>query len=123
LSFDSISDLGLKNLPALPALGKIDISDTEVTSAGLTPLLRLKELTSLEISCALTADGLTTIRKLPKISELHINWTDLSDESERQLGSLDSLRTLHLMGLKVRDETLSQVVKIRSGVCVLWDYG
>ncbi len=103
-----LEDAGLASIAHLPALVHVDIAGTQVTSAGLRHLRRLRTLRELDLTHTLVDDaGLAHLASLVNLEWLKLEGTALTGTGLRRLAGLSSLRQLDLSGTKVTDGSLA----------------
>ena len=101
----------------------LDLSDTNITDAGLAHLASFKNLTRLHLEkTKITDAGLSHLKDLENLSYLNLYGTQVSDEGLKQLAGLKNLRTLYLWQTKVTPEGVQELqqkipgLKIDTGV-------
>lgn len=82
-----VTDKSLKVINAsMHALTDLDISCKRVTDLGLRQLCNLAHLTTLNLSYTQVSDeGMLALRKLPKLANLSLRWTRITDWALGQL--------------------------------------
>jgi internalin A len=78
LNETAITNDGLKRLSGLPVI-IIGLRKTPITDAGLAHLIKLQELTTINLaSTKVTRKGLMSLQVLPKLRVIHIRNIELS---------------------------------------------
>ena len=133
-----ISDVGMQHMSLLVHLDELDVSETEITSVGLsyitklplrsleinnchgvddTGLLHVSEITTLHTlmleHCDLVTDlALQYISRLSGLRQLDASFcVNITDEGIRYLAKLPLLRYLRVLGCVVSDEVLLNMAK------------
>ncbi len=132
----NITDAGIANLNALPALIKIDLYNTStgdaslehlsrfgtlrslsmqqtaVTNAGLKYLAGLSSLDSLNLgNTAINDSGLIHLKTLAGLQWLQLSFTNVTDSGLMNLQDLKSLRELYLTDTQVSDDGKSMLME------------
>jgi hypothetical protein len=92
---------GDAQLAALEAIGPqilwLDVSETQVTDAGLATVEKFPNLTRLHLNrTAITDAGLTHLARLGHLESLNLYGTKITDTGLTSLSTLATLRTLYL---------------------------
>ncbi len=118
---ESVSDAGLKNLPKLPNLKKLDVQGTSVTDLGVRTLAQAKELRFLNFYNDKKIEGHTLggLAKLPYLDELTIGGTNISDDTFQALSGCPFLRALNASQTKLTDRCISTILKLEHHLRVL----
>lgn len=78
-------------------LNGLDLTGTEITSAGLKPLLRCNRLEHLDLTDTdIDDDGVKLLAELPRLHDLDLGGTLITDASVPILRSMSSLQMLEL---------------------------
>lgn len=86
LSNSQITDAGMEHLNGLTGLTSLDIRNTQLTDAGLEHIKNLTELSFLELDNTKVTDaGLKHLKGLTKLSELNLNNTQITDAGLQEL--------------------------------------
>lgn len=112
LSGTQVTDEQLKLVGQAKSLGDLQLSDTPISDAGIKHLSGLTNLTSFYASrTKLTSASMPVFGKLPKLSTLGIDDTDISGGYE-SLQGLEGLTLLVAGKLKITDADADAIVKI-----------
>jgi hypothetical protein len=108
-----LRDLSDDKLDCLDAFGRLewlDLTDTQVTDAGLAHVSGLIQLRTLNLRATRVGDaGLDNLRTLKKLQTLDLDGTDVGDAGLLQIAGLPQLRTLNLRGTKVTGEGVQKL--------------
>jgi hypothetical protein len=97
-----VTDLGLKELIALPRLSELSLYGTAVTDEGLRALTALPGLTALDLSRTQVTDaGVRALTALPHLAALDLGDTAVTDASAWALTAVPTLTALNLEGTRV----------------------
>lgn len=142
---DSITDAGLKGLPALKRLQFLILHETRITDAGIAELAKFPELWLLSLSqTQVSAAGLRKLRTLRSLRSLYLDGvriteaeikelvefaqleylslkeTKIDDAGFRQLGKMKSLRRLNVAKTQVSEEAAKEMAEAIPGLKVEW---
>lgn len=93
----------------------IDLSDTQVTDAGLAHLSDMTSLTELYINnTAVSDDGVASLSKLYRLKTLSLIQTRITDKSISFLHELTDLESLDLRGNAMTDHTLLMLKPLKN---------
>lgn len=133
LSNTKVTDAGMRSLAGLTRLKEIWLYGTQVTDAGLAHLSGLSELENIESSQHLTLRGLTQIKSLgivrprmksaadddlallaemPRVRELDLSQSKVTDAGLAHLGRLTQLKSLSLDQTAITDAGLEHIAKL-----------
>jgi hypothetical protein len=118
VSMDRVYDETLEGLKSLPRLRSLRITDATVTEDALKNLRGLRELRSLTIEFAPyevpNGDaGLTHLKDLTQLEELHVRNIDATDAGLAHLRGLKRLRELTIGGRGITDQGLSHIAELK----------
>jgi internalin A len=138
-----ITDEGLKNLPWLPRLTNLSLSNTQVTDAGMEALTKLQNLEVLRLDrtrvknaglsiiaelpnlknlslwkCVIDDEGVAYLSKLRNLERLSLDETLISDAALKHLAPLSRLRYLSVWRTKVSDAGVNELQKALPSVKV-----
>ncbi len=115
LSFLPCSDDNLACLQHLTSLKELKLGSTKITDRGLAHLVKLDQLTSLNLdNCeGITDDGMSHIAKLKSLQKLCLRYTNISDSGVAHLCKASQLTELEHHNLKNRlsDQTIEKLKK------------
>jgi len=101
------ADEDLRHLPSFPELEHLNLSCTDVTSAGLREVRVLRHLQSLNLTATRVDDaGMEHLRGLTGLEELDLDETQVSDAGLEHLHGLSCLQTLGLAKTRTSDAGL-----------------
>lgn len=113
----SHSDQDLEIVQGLSSLQKLELSGSEVTSAGLVKLAGLKNLYTLHLANTKVDDsGLKSLSGLRNLGILSLSNTKVSDAGIGELRSMPNLEMLSLDGTAITDaamQVISQMVNLK----------
>jgi Leucine-rich repeat (LRR) protein len=91
-----VTDAALKDLLEFPSLTHVEIKNaTKVTADGLSILGKVKKLSFVEISGPIADDQIAkTLASVPTITELRLNNGNLTDDGVKALAALTKLETV-----------------------------
>jgi len=75
------TDAHLKLLAGTPGLSELSVSGADLTDASLVHIEPLRNLTKLHVTGRISTAGLDSLRKLPRLRELHLT-TELIEEED-----------------------------------------
>ena len=102
-----MTDREMHLLTAFPELRQLNLSQAEITDAGLAELRALRNLQTLSLrDTEVTDAGLTNLSGFTKLEELFLQSSKVQGSGLSNLASLSELRVLRLDGLPIRDEDL-----------------
>lgn len=122
---ESVTDAGLLHLGQVTSLralnlGKTGFEPTKISADGLQHLKNLRELTVLDIhGNSIDDSSLTALQQFPKLEELNLSRTSVTDKGLPHLLALKNLQTLELVysvgfaGPMVTDAGLVHLKKLR----------
>ncbi len=134
-AFPNVQDDDLARLSGLTELRSLDLSSCKLSAAGIGKLKRLVGLHTLDLSgidlsafdfellkdsanlrtltlnrCSISDEQfLAIIRLFPRLSELEVSMSPLTDVSVSKIDSLMNLKTLVLASSKITDESLTAI--------------
>ena len=116
LSYNKVTDAGLKELKDLKQLTALNLGNTQVTDAGLKELKDLKQLTYLDLgSTKVTDAGLKELKDLKQLTTLHLAYTQVTDAGLKELEDVKQLTSLNLIHVKVTDDGMAALRKALPG--------
>ena len=93
-----LTDAGLEHLRPLTGLEELELAETELTDAGLGPILELHRLESLTLHGPVTDRGLGRLASLGNLRGLWLSGSKVTDSGLVHLISLPHLESLGLPG-------------------------
>jgi hypothetical protein len=118
LAHTRISNKGLKNLSNLPLRG-LNLTNTNIDSAGLIEIAKLKKLGYLNLSDTDVDDqGLRLLEVLTDLSDLNLAATKVTDHGLPLLLTHQPIWKLGLLNTNVTDSGMSTVAKLRNLECL-----
>ena len=112
-SGESLSDVDIASLELLSNLRDLHISSQNVTNRSLTSIGKLKKLENLHLNCPVTCSGLNQLSGLTNLQTLdveeHPAAISPSDRGKLDLSTLTKLNTLTLSGLSLHDADLESL--------------
>jgi hypothetical protein len=98
----------LKQMTAMPGLKELLLKETQATDEGLRQIGKMTELRQLYIwdARSVTDAGVSHLRNLRNLREIHINNSKITDDSLVLLSSLPSMEKLSFQGNHFSDEGL-----------------
>jgi len=114
----TVTDNDLQALDGLEnKLRRINLSNTEVTDAGLARIGQMRDLIQLRIASPhITDAGMTHLAGLNRLRYLHLLDAPITDAGLDHLHGLKSLESVYLDHTKVTDEGLAKLLKSLPGV-------
>lgn len=111
-----IGDSALQHLVrenVTPNLLRLNLSDTNVSDAGLAHVARLEKLTHLSLFyCRVGEHGLKQISELKELEVLNLDSRDISDCALRHLKMLPKLKSLDVFSGSITDKGCAHVARI-----------
>ena len=114
-----LSDENLVGLASLSDLKRLSLWSSKLTDRCLTPVSKLQQLESLNLSADVSKQGLNQLNGLTHLQTLDVRPAPAPerhvgiDEVPLRLSALTELRTLTLQGLALRDEDLASLAGMR----------
>jgi hypothetical protein len=114
-----LSDENLVGLASLSHLKRLNLWSSKLTNRCITPVSKLQELESLNLSADVSKQGLNQLNGLTHLQTLDVRPAPAPerhvgiDEVPLRLSALTELRTLTLQGLALRDEDLASLAGMR----------
>uniref|UniRef100_A0A7S1TN79 Disease resistance R13L4/SHOC-2-like LRR domain-containing protein n=1 Tax=Erythrolobus australicus TaxID=1077150 RepID=A0A7S1TN79_9RHOD len=104
-----ISDFALEaGVSLLRTLRDLDLSDTAVSSYGVSDLKALKQLRTLNLARTHIADhALDSLTSVQSIAQLDLDCAGVTDDALRRVAHFDSLRELSLFSARISDRGLT----------------
>lgn len=99
-------------LSELEGINNVSAAGCTATEDFVCDVLRIDSLDSLDLECSDVNNAFSTVKPLPKLKELDISFTLVSDFSF--VSTLDSLTVLHMGGVLVKDEDVKHLLKLKS---------
>lgn len=122
LSNTQITDAGLDVLKGLKHLHELRIGNTKITDVGIRHLKGLIQLESLDLGGTAIGDaGLENLENLSQLRLLCVGYTRISDNGLVHLSRLSRLHTLAIGDTSITDAGLAQLEDLRDLKCVLVD--
>lgn len=124
LNLDSclIGDWAMAHLAdndVVPNLTCLDLSDTQLSDAGMVHIAKLKNLRRLTLFyCNITNRGLSFVAQLSQLEVLNIDSRDISDDGLRPLKDLKSLRSLDIFSGRITNYGCTFISSIPSLECL-----
>jgi Leucine-rich repeat (LRR) protein len=110
LSETQVTDAGLKHLRGLTQLQVLTLDSTQVTDAGLEHLRGLTQLRELQLTNTQVTDaGLGHLRGLTQLQWLSLDRTQVTDAGLEHLRGLTQLQQLYLDNTQVADAGLEHL--------------
>ena len=111
---NEISSALIAAVSRIPNLHVLDLSRCfEGSDVDWAPLANSKSLETLVLSNSCADDWtIKALTRLPRLSELNLNWTDVTDDSIASLCKIQSLVTLHLGHTKITEEALRRLIEL-----------
>ena len=111
LSDTNMTDAGVKELTTLKNLATLHLGSTKVTDAGVKELANQKNLTALVLSYTQVTDaGVKELTTLKNLATLYLGSTKVTDAGLKELANLKNLTHLDLFGTQVTDAGLKELV-------------
>lgn len=108
-----ISDEQLRDLPA--SLRELILDRTEITDAGLTPLMKLPNLEHLRLRGAIITDrGFHDICQITSLKRLNLPQADLTNAGLAELTALSKLELLRLGSPRVTNAGVVHIAAVKS---------
>lgn len=106
-----VTDSDIAELAKLPALTKLDLSETRITDRGLLDLKTASNLTDLNLYYAeLVSDqGIAVVKSLPHLKRLNLRGTKITDSTLQLLNHLTALESLDIGYAQVTDSGIAQL--------------
>jgi Leucine-rich repeat (LRR) protein len=106
-----VGDTDIADLAKLPALTKLDLSETRLTDRGLLDLKTATNLTELNLYYAeLVSDqGIAVVKNLPHLKRLNLRGTKMTDSTLQLLNRLTSLESLDIAFAQGTDSGIGQL--------------
>lgn len=110
------ADSDLASLAELPALSRLDLSETRVTDHGLRQLKNAPAITDLNLRYAelITDQGVAAMKSWKHLARLNLEGTKITDSALQQLSALTSLETLNIGSVQVTDAGLEALTSLTS---------
>ncbi len=106
------SDDDLRKIPDLPFSFGLDLSGSEITSAGLKTLANVKNLTKLRLD-ATRVHELDALANRKNLLILKLSNTSITDAQLKQIAGLTKLVILDLSGTKITDAGLKELANFK----------
>jgi Leucine-rich repeat (LRR) protein len=106
-----VGDSDIAELTKLPALTKLDLSETRITDRGLLDLKSAPNLTEFNLFYAeLVSDqGIAVVKNLPHLKRLDPRGAKITDSTLQLLNRLTSLESLDIAFTQVTDSGIGQL--------------
>ena len=112
-------DADMKHLRGLPLLGRLDLSGTQVSNAGLIHLKEVAGLWYLNLSGTQVTDaGLIHLKEVAGLFDLNLSGTQVTDAGLIHLKELTELQVLDLSNTKVTDAGVKKLQKAFPGCSI-----
>ncbi len=109
----------MPHLAGLPSLQRLNLAQTAVTDADLSPLAGLSSIQHLSLlSTVVGDDGLRHLEELTELVALDLRGTRITDAGLRSLAGLTKLTRLALGGTAITDDGLAELARLRSLVAL-----
>ncbi len=112
LQSNSVDDAELSEIKELPQLTYLCVAGEGVSEVGLGHIANLPRLGTLWLSRTSVSDLSTLVPSLPRLNQLYVIESPVTDDGLRALAGATSLRTLRLIKTKVTDDGLSHIAKL-----------
>ncbi len=110
VSYTNLTNEGLTPIKGLSGLKSLNLAGTKVTEAGLKSLTGLHELEKLDLGgIMLTGDGLTALKGFSNLTELSLKYSYINDAELALLKGLSKLTELDLAYTNITDSGLKQL--------------
>ncbi|MCM2372771.1 protein kinase domain-containing protein [Aporhodopirellula aestuarii] len=107
-----IGDEELERLAAVKGIRKLDLTDSQITTEGLTVLTGMRSLAILALPrFGIKGTALTKLRDLPALRTLRLNGVAFADEDSATLGQFPQLTSLCLAGCPITDEAVQEIAR------------
>jgi internalin A len=106
-----LTDSDIGELAKLPALTKLDLSETRITDRGLLDLKTAPNLTEINLYYAelISDQGIAVVKSLPHLKRLNLRGTKITDSTLQLLNHLTSLESLDIGFAQVTDSGIAQL--------------
>jgi internalin A len=106
-----VSDSDMSSLAALPDLSRLDLSLTRITDHGLRELKAAPAITDLNLrySELITDEGLLAVRSWHHLKRLNLRGTKITDMTLKHLSGMNTLESLDIGFVQVTDVGLDQL--------------
>jgi Leucine-rich repeat (LRR) protein len=106
-----VSDSDMMALATLPALTRLDLSETRITDRGLLDLKTAQNIIDLNLFyCELVSDqGMAVLKGWQKLKRLNLRGTKITDSTVQILNRLTTLEALDIGFTQVTDSGLAQL--------------
>ncbi len=106
-----VTDSDIAELAKLPALTRLDLSETRITDRGLLDLKTAVNLTEMNLYYAeLVSDqGIAVVKTLPRLKKLNLRGTKITDSTLQLINRLTALESLDIGFAQVTDSGISQI--------------
>jgi internalin A len=111
-------DSDLASLAALPAMTRLDLSETRITDHGLRQLKNAHAIRDLNLRYAelITDEGIAAMKTWKHLTRLNLEGTKITDSALQQLSTFTSLEALNIGSVQVTDaglESLTSLTNLR----------
>jgi Leucine-rich repeat (LRR) protein len=120
LNLDSclVGDVGIAHLvdhDVCPNLKSLDLSDNDLTDAGMVKIAKFSKLVYLSLFyCNITNSGLRQLAGLEDLEVLNLDSRDITDEGLLVLRSLQKLKSLDIFSGRITDTGCGYISAIKS---------
>src|SRR4051794_37334433 len=106
-----VTDSDIADLAKLPALSRLDLSQTRITDRGLLDLKTAPALTEINLYYAelISDQGIAVVKSLPHLRRLNLRGTRVTDSTLQLLNRLASLESLDIGFAQVTDSGIAQL--------------
>lgn len=112
LSNTDVTDAGMKYLVEAN-VELLDLSSTQVGDQGIRELMQIKSLAGLHIGrTQITDDGVRYLLSKPALDSLSLSHTGITDEGLKSVGQLTHMNTLWLDGTHITDRGLESLTNL-----------
>ncbi|MFM9962531.1 MAG: M56 family metallopeptidase [Planctomycetaceae bacterium] len=111
-----LSDDGLKEIVKFPRLNRLNISGTNVSGTGLKELAKLEHLNALILGggrYGRPANPPRDIASLKQLKALYIRDLNLTDDTMKEIGSLENLSTLRI-DVDISEGAVAQIASLKN---------
>lgn len=117
------TDQLLADLKQLPTLSTVDLSDSQLSNAGLSHLKGCPQLKTLVLQrCIVDNAGLASILAVPDLAELVLNGSSLPKGAYAKIGSMPQLRRLEFSKSSISDSDLAHLARLPNLNCLVLDH-
>jgi hypothetical protein len=123
LAGTAISEAGLAHLARLRELVHLDLSETRIGAEHPESLATFGALVMLSLSKTQVRGDLSFLEKVPRLSELKLDHTLVTDSCVPALGRVRDLHFVDLRGTQVSPEGQRKLHSVRQKMVIVTDWG